>query len=187
MAARIIVEAGDVWDYFKENKDKLGGSIETIAENEEYGIEILLSADDDLPLIMVVADNEELDEEAVVSANDCFSTVKDMYDKYLTDEVINVLMGNDDDYTTAEELEMIDERESAIDDAIYACLDELIPNMFDIVDDPDELYEDVKDHLCEYLYTKHGISVYRPMYLENEDGTDEFCEFPYPEMELDEE
>lgn len=187
MAARIIVEAGDVWDYFKENKDKFGDSIETIAENEEYGIEILLSADDDLPLIMVVADNEELDEEAAVSANDCFRTVKDMYDKYLTSEVINILIGDSEEYTAAEELEIIDERETEIDGAIYACLEELVPNMFDVVDDADDFCDDVKEHLCEYLYTKHGISIYRPMYLENEDGTDEFFEFPYPEMELDEE
>lgn len=187
MTARIIVEACDVWEYFQENKDKIGNSMETIAENDEYGVEILLSVDCDLPLIMVVADSEEVDEESAVSSNDCFRTVKDMYDKYLTSEVINILAGNAEEYTTAEELEIIDEREMEIDEAIYSCLNELVPNMFDVVDDPDEFCEDIKEHLCEYLYTKHNISIYRPMYLENKDGTDEFYEFPYPEMELDEE
>ncbi len=187
MAARIIVEASDVWDYFMEHKSDLVSSIRMIAENQEYGIEIFLTKDDDLPLITVTADDDEIWSEAVVSRNDCASTVKEIYDTYLSQEVMNVLMGENDGHTAAEEMEEIDEREMELDDAIYGCLMAIAPNLFDIADDPDELCEDLKDHICEYLYTQHGISVYRPMYLETEDGTDEFVEFPYPEMELEEE
>ena len=187
MAARTIVEASDVWDYFMEHKSELANSLTMIAENHEYGIGIFLTEDDDLPLIMVTADDEEIEEEAIVSRRDCESTVGEIYDKYLSKDVVNILIDESVDYTEAEELETIDEREMELDDAIYGCLMAIAPNLFDIADDPDELCEDLKDHICEYLYTQHGISVYRPMYLETEDGTDEFTEFPYPEMELEEE
>lgn len=187
MSARIIIEASDVWDYFNENKEELFNSIKMIAENSEYGIEIYLTESESLPTVMVSADGEEIDEETSVSANDCARTVKEFYDKYLSKDVVNILMGEGEERTTAEELEMIDEREEEIDDAVYVLLTELVPSLFDIAEDPDELCEELKDHICEYLYKEHGISVYRPMYLEDDDGTDEFFEYPYPEMELDEE
>lgn len=186
MAARIIVEASDVWEYFNEHKKELFTQSKMIADNQEYGVEIFLTEDDDLPLITVTMDSDECDSEAVVSARDCFDTVKKFYDGYLTNNVMDIVMGKDDELTASEELEVIDEREMEIDDAIYALLDTLVPNMFDIEDDPDGLYEDLKDLICEWLYTERGISVYRPMYLEDESGNDEFFKFPYPEMELDE-
>lgn len=184
--ARIIIEDSDVWDYFNEHKEELCSSTKMIADNQEYGIEIFLTEYNDFPMIMVTADDKSIDEEVTVSVNDCTHTVKEIYDKYLSNEVISILIGENEEYTDAEKLEIIDEREAEIDDAIYVCLAELVPNLFDITDNPDEFYEDMKDHICEYLYLKHGISVYRPMYLESEDGTDEFVEFPYPEMELEE-
>ncbi len=129
MAARIIIEACDVWGHFMINKDNLEDALEIIAQNDEYGVEIILTKEDDLPLIIVTADSEELDEEAVVSPNDCVRTVKEMYDKYLTSEVTNILSGGQEEYTTTEELEIIDDRETEIDAAVYACLEKLIPNM----------------------------------------------------------
>ena len=186
MAARIIIEASDVWDYFMEHKSKLANSLEMIAENQEFGIGIFLTEDDNLPLIMATVDGEAIEEEAAVSEKDCENTVSEMYDKYVSGDVASILLGENNERTVAEEIELIDEREIEIDDAVYTCLMELAPNLFDIIDDPDELCNDLKDHICKYLYLQHGISVYRPMYLEDEDGIDEFVEFPYPEMELDE-
>lgn len=186
MAARIIVDPSDVWDYFNEHIDELFGSMKMIADNSQYGIEIYLTETGNLPTIMVSADGEEIEEESCVSANDCVKTVQDFYDKYLSDGVVGILMGEDGDKTMSEELELIDEREAEIDDAMYMLLDTLVSNLFDFVEEPDELCEELKDHICEYLYQKYDISVYRPMYLECEDGTEEFAEYPYPEMELDE-
>lgn len=187
MAARVILESNDVWEYFTEHKEELFNSMKMIAENQEYGIEIYLTENDGLPVVMVSVDGEEIAEEAAVSTNDCAYTVKEIYDKYLSKNVISILMGEEEEYTIAEELEIIDDREAELDNAVYECLMAFAPDLLDIVEDPDETCEDLKDHLCEYLYKKHDISVYRPMYLENDEGTDEFFEYPYPEMELDEE
>lgn len=191
MAARIIIEANDVWNYLMSHKTELASSMKLIAENQEYGIKIFLACDShtkygDSPAIVVAADDDEIRWEPVVDRVDCTDTVKAMYDTYLSQRVVNAFIDEDNERTIAEELEEIDERETELDDAIYECLVAIIPDLFDIVDDPDELCEDLKDHICEYLYTHHEISVYRPMYLEVEDGTDEFVEFPYPEMEVDE-
>lgn len=186
MAARIIVDHGDVWDYFNEHIDELCGAMKMIADNSQYGIEIYLTETGNLPTIMASSDGEEIEEESCVSANDCAKTVKEFYDKYLSDSVVNILMGVSEDHTASEELELIDERECEIDDAMYTLLDTLVPGLFDFANDPDELCEELKDHICEYLYQNHNISVYRPMYLECEDGAEEFSEYPYPEMELDE-
>lgn len=186
MAARIIIDPGDVWDYFNEHMDELFGSMKMIADNSQYGIEIYLTETGNLPTIMASADGEEIDEESCVSANDCATTVQDFYDKYLSDSVVSILMGECEDKSMSEELELIDERELEIDEAIYMLLDTLVPNLLDVAEDPDEIYEEMKERICESLYKDYGISVYRPMYLECEDGTDEFCEYPYPEMELDE-
>lgn len=184
MAERIIVEANDVWDYFLWQKHELQGSMKEIAKNDEYGVEIYLTSDKDLPLIVVTADDEEVYEEHIISRHDCATTVKDIYDEYLTSNAIKALTGDDNEYTAAEEMEMIDDRESELTDAVYVLLLEFAANIFEVAEDADELCEGIKDLICEYLYRKHGISVYRPMYLEDEDGTDEFVEFPYPEIEF---
>lgn len=180
----IVVEPDKVWTCFKENIEKFSTDMRVIASNPSYGIEICIAAGaGELPIIFVLADDEEIDEETCVSPNDCTSTVKKFYDKYLSDNIVNAFMSDDDNLTEEEELDKIDERELELDDALYEFLQTLIPNLFDVIYDVDDLCDDLKDSICEYLYKKYEISVYRPMFLECEDGTEEFTEYPYPEME----
>ena len=40
----------------------------------------------------------------------------------------------------------------------------------------------VNDLLCETLYECYGIEVYRPMYIADDDGNEEFCLYPYAEI-----
>lgn len=180
----IVIEPSDVWGYFNEHRERFSTVARVIASNPIYGIEVCLTEGaGELPIISVLADGEEIDEETCVSPNDCTSTVKKFYDKYLSDNIVNALMSDDDNLTEEEELDKIDERELEIDDALCEFLQTLIPNLFDVIYDVGDLCEDLKDSICEYLYKKYGISVYRPMFLECEDGTEEFTEYPYPEME----
>lgn len=189
MSAKIYVEAPDVWEHFKTHIGEARSGLICLAENEEYGITIYMTESGGFPLITVDADGDEILEEEIESNLECDSVVAEIYDNYLTSNVIDILIGveeEENEYTIAEELDEIEERELELDDAVYGLLSTLVPNLHDISDDPDEVYEDVKDHICEYLYQKHGISIYRPMILEDEDGSDYFTDFPYPEMELDE-
>ena len=50
-----------------------------------------------------------------------------------------------------------------------------------------EVLDDLKDHFLEYMYRKHGFDIYRPMVLEDEDGTEFFEEYPYEHMVFDDE
>lgn len=191
MSEKIIIEAENVWDYFEESEEQLSsGVMEKIASNNDYGVEIFLTGDEDgYPIVVVIVDDEVVEEEYILNKEDCYDTVSKYYDTYLSHSAIDFLSGEHDsfDEDISDELDKIDEREGELDEAIYTCLDVFVPNLLDISRDPDSVYEDIKDHLCEYLYRKYGVSVYRPMYLECEDGSDEFFEFPYSEMEFDDE
>ena len=85
---------------------------------------------------------------------------------------------------------MIAERELELDDAVSMLLDTVIEEdvaMF-LGPEADEICEDIKDHILEYLYRKHGISTRRPMVLEDtETGEDFFEEYPYEHMEFEDE
>lgn len=185
MMIKIYVEAADVWDYFRTHMDELRTKQKLIAERTEYGVEILLTEEHGCPVITAVLDEEEQESGLAISEDDCYEIVTRIYDEYLSDDFINRLIDDAEGYTSSEQLDMIDEREMELDDAVYALLDVFIQNLCDITDDPDALCEDVKEHICEYLFRKHDISIYRPMYLECEDGTDEFFEFPYDEIDFD--
>lgn len=192
MAANIIVEASDVWGYFMSHKETLESQMKLIAENEAYGIEIYLSAIDDLATITVLADDEEVYEEQAGNVADCRTVVNEVYDTYLSSNALNALTDgwlskNDEELDAAEEMDDIEERELELDEAVYGLMDAFVPNLFDVEDDPDDVYEGLKDCICEYLYKRHGISVYRPMYLEDDDGSDFFTEYPYPEIDFDDE
>lgn len=198
MAANIIVEASDVWGFFMNHKEKLESQMKMIAENPAYGVEIYLTASDGLATIMIMADDEEVYEEQAASYMDCRDIVNEAYDTYLTSNALNALTdswlrrddeGRDasEELDEAEKADMIEERELELDDAVYSLMEAFVPNLLDIEGDPDEVYEGLKDCICEYLYKQHGISVHRPMYLEDEDGSEVFTEYPYPEIDFEDE
>lgn len=192
MATNIIVEASDVWGFFMNHKEKLESQMKMIAENPTYGVEVYLTGSDGLATITVLADDEEVYEEQADNYMDCRTVVNEIYDTYLTSNALNALADawldkNDEGLDAAEEADVIEEREIELDEAVYGLMEAFVPNLFDVEDDPDEVYEGLKDCICEYLYKRHGISVYRPMYLEDDDGSDVFTEYPYPEIDFDDE
>lgn len=184
MAERIIVESGDLWGFFEQNEEKLHGAYDMIAENQLYGIEIYATIEDDMPTVTVMADGDEVYSEGVLNQKDCADTAKAIYDKYLYSDVIGALLeGND--YEELEKEDMIEERERELDDAVLYLLEVFAPNYLEMIEDIDEVTEKLKDMVAEYLYTEHDISINRPMFLEDEDGNEEFVEFPYPELDLE--
>lgn len=174
----IYVEAEDVWKYFQNNKLKLGKTAEAIAENDEFGVVIYLSEERGLPMFEVDADGYQYHEESAVSANDCRETVQMLYDKYLTEKF---LMDDDEEYESLLDIEdQIAERELELDDAVISFLDVVLDEDSSMLGaELDDIVEDVKDHICEYLARKHELPVRRPMILEDDDGDEFFEEYPY--------
>lgn len=191
MAAKITVSASDVWGYFQDAKEDLKSHMHQIAGNPEYGVAIFVTEDSGLPSIVVTADDVQVYEETAVNAHDCQKTVEKIYDDYLTSKVIASLLGNEDDDAdelTALDIEdMIDERESELDAAVYEFVMTAIQDAYfdDCTSDFDDICEDLKEHFLEYMARKHGLPVYRPMMLEYEDGTEEMSEYPYEDMEFE--
>lgn len=184
---KITVNASDVWDYFQKHKAELEKGEYIIAENEDFGVEVSLANEDGLPCFLVTADGYQYAEERAVSAKDCKDTVETLYEDYLTDKFVD---SEECDQSRLDQEDMIAERELELDDAVAMLLDTVIEEdvtMF-LGSEADDICEDIKDHILEYLYRKHGISTRRPMVLEDtETGEGFFEEYPYEHMEFEDE
>lgn len=185
----IIIEASDVWSYFHKNKAKLETAMEAIAENPDYGVVIYLSSSEDgLPLFTVTADEYQYDEEAAVSDSDCKHTAQKLYDQYLTEKFLESELDGCDDGSLFNIEDQIAEREWELDDVVALLISTATEeDNLSFGNDFDEILEDVKDHVLEYLARKHELIIRRPMMLEDENGEEFFEEYPYECMVFDDE
>lgn len=188
-------EPAEVWDYYIENYRGYRDSMyEIIAEYDDYGIIIIASTDSSGGLeISVSMDGVEMVSDYAISETDCIKTVTKIYDEYLSESLVNTTINKeseDDDaeiFTQEEENQiLIDEREDELDTLVSDFCNGVIGfnSRYELTD---EQLDDVKEHFLDYLYRKHGVNVYRPMYLEDEKGEDFFEEYPYPCMVFDDE
>lgn len=187
---KVIVGVDDVWSYFQKYKENLEKTEHIIAENDEYGVVISLTSERGLPCFIVTADGYQYEEESAVSEKDCKETAEKLYNDYLTDKFITNSNAEYEGLSRLDQEDMISERELELDDAISMLLDTLIEDDLSMLfgTETDEVCEDLKDHILEYLYRKHGISVRRPMVLEDEETGEEFFEeYPYDCMIYDDE
>lgn len=181
----IIVEASKVWDVIQSHRS----SMYKVAENTDYGIEVYVSIDKNIVVASVEADGSPLYEEVIYNSGDCVESMSRIYDTYLTDKVIGIIAGDDcdiDDSTQADEEDLISERESELSEAIYEFMVAVFGEEIDAsLKNFDEVCEDLKDHFLEYMARKHGLRVWRPMYLEDDSGADFFEDYPYECMVFD--
>lgn len=191
MAQKIILQPDEVWDYFVEHEEECDECMFEIASCSEYGTAVYLSrSSKGVGCITVEADDQEVYNEEIIDAEDTKKTVQKVYDDYLTDKVIEILSDfepQEDDTLQSQEDE-IDMREEELDNLIW----DFVMGVFggDTYTDFDctgEVLDDLKDHFLEYMYRKHGFDIYRPMVLEDEDGTEFFEEYPYEHMVFDDE
>lgn len=204
----INCEASEIWNVFQSKKEQLKTKMEVIAECPELGVVIYLTAEERgsqtsgkttvIPNILVFVDGTELYEEVAVGESDCEDTVKRIYYEYLTEErLISKVIDSDTSKDKAEveaeaeaedQQQEIDDREEVIDNALYDFLTEILVDPLEMIvgqSEAEDIYEDVKEHLLEYLYRKWDLDIYRPMYLEFEDGEESFEEYPYGLLEFD--
>ena len=168
-----MMEPSEVWEYICSNSSSIENAMVLINENEEMGIEIHATITDSVPEIVVTdVEGEMIDSISVTNAIECEEAVEELYEDYIGD---------------SGEEEIIEERETEINAMFEDLLAQLCPDdMGELLPiEYEEILNDVVDHMCEYLYVKHGISVYRPMYLECNNGKKEYYDFPYSEMDLE--
>lgn len=203
MAEMISVSACDVWDYFQKNKGELKNTMHMIAENKEFGVEIYVTEEYDKPNIIVNADDVQVRSVTAIDEQDCYNLVSDIYNDYLTERALSSLGYDDDDddydgyrsvyyggtYEEEREEELnIEDRESELSYALRDFLDVvMMGSEYEGTGKAYLIEEDCLDHFIEYIARKHKVDVYRPMYIQYEGEEAEYCEYPYDELEFDDE
>lgn len=179
---KIIVDVYDVWAVMNEMEESRDETEKLIAENKETGTEIYISVADGKRYVTVIMDDAIAFETTVINPNNCVGVITEVYNNYLESAAMLSTLEECEENDEEIDYDLICEREEELDDAVGYLLEVFVPNLYEMTDETEEICDGVKDILCEYLY-KMGISVYRPMILEDEDGgNEEFTEYPYPEL-----
>ena len=191
MMRNITVKPANIVEFYQKNKFRLSQEADDIAENEAIGVVIYLSDQNGRPTITVSAD-DMLVAEVSTGIDGLKDIVQTMYDTYLDEQAFIATMteGEEDEEYDEDDLAqaLIDEREDEIDAAVDDFLAVILQtNGYEYDSVIDEIHDDVKEHFLEYLARKFKIELYRPMYLEDEDGEDFFEECPYGCMEFEDE
>lgn len=177
MASKTIVAPSNVWDFFHSNKDRFGTEMYLIAESNDGMTGIYIAEKDGNPQFFVENCDEVIDECVVITKTDCEEAAELLYLEYLDCDELDIL-------DVGFEQDIIQEREDEITVLFQNLLFDLLVDTAneDIINN---IVEDVKEHTLEYIARKHNLPIYRPMYLEDEDGNDFYSEYPYEEMIFD--
>ena len=185
-----ILEPSEVWSFFQGNPDDVRGLQYEIARYEEYGVNIYISSGyEDILTVSVEADDVQIYEEDIYWEYCCASSIQNIYDEFLSSNVFNYIEEKDAmdaELELEEREELIVLREEELDNAIYEFCEYVATSKITMDLELDVL-EDLKEHFLEYMARKHGIEIYRPMYLEGEDGEEFYTEYPYPQMIFEDE
>lgn len=184
---------------YKLYVDVLEDSAETrlLAKNEDFGIEIYAYDSFGFPRIIVSYEGSPIDNVTVIDPVDICAEVAAIYETYLPEEAQQLKESSteepDDPQDAPEEPKdqpcqdyLIAERETELEESAVKFLADILETTEDDVSfNNGDLAADFMEHCLEYLYRKHHIDVYRPMYLEDEQGKVSFAEYPYGEMEFE--
>lgn len=190
----VYIAAEKVLDFFRKNKVRLREEQILIAENTETNYQVYLDIDEalDRPVVRVFY-GDRFESESSVPESIIISSVNEIYDKYLEPvEETQDSVDGDDEFLTAEDEQAIDdliyEREDALELAVSDMLDVFLEQAQDdeVPTDPatlkrrqKQIAQDIVDSLAEFLITTYGISIYRPTWMDMEDGTTEAVDYPY--------
>lgn len=177
----VMIAPSEVWAYFQEHRDELKTKTYKIADSPHGSFEVWISNEDDyLRIIVSDMDDDIIDVGWATTEHECLDIVDNIYSSYIGYINDEVDLDGEDDYINQE---IIAKRENEIDVLFQNFL-------FDLIHDTDEdaiaaAADDIKEHMLEYIARKHNLPIYRPMYLEDEDGKDFYSEYPYEQMIFD--
>ena len=92
--------------------------------------------------------------------------------------LLKIIATNDYDNVTDYDMEL----SASIEDLLIAFLDKNESGTGKYDECTEEIIEDLKDRIGEYLYKQWGISIFRPMVIEYDDESEEYHEYPYPHL-----
>lgn len=188
MMENIYVAEDEMWGYFNEHKERLRKNLDLVAENQDIGTAIYLTNDKGTPYLLVYDGDFLMYEEGMVSERDCEKTTGRVYDEYLTESIKwdDEADGSDEHESEESEDDMIAEREDELDMAVFDFVSTVIGDNAMAYDaNLDAACNDLKEHFLEYMARKHGMEIFRPMKLIDDDGNVWFEDYPYRYLEYD--
>lgn len=179
---KIILGAESVWKYYTEHQFELEKTTKLVACNYDHEIEVHITDEGGILTAMVYLENVEVVSTQMIDYQSTRETMLEMYQKYIYDAE-KFIEERQKEAEQADEEDMIDDREAELDDAVYDLLSTFCKEVIDQKSKETwDMIEELKDLLCETLYECYGIEVYRPMYIADDDGNEEFCLYPYAEI-----
>ena len=192
MGVKIYIPAADVWSFFENNKKRLSEEMVIIAENTEIEYAVYLTEENGYPLFVVCQGSNDAEyNEGAISQKDCEDTAQRCFLRYLypvtvTSTKNRISSDNDlDDECIKQEMEETmyereDELTMAMDDFLQVALCGDSAGGSDLVGTYDpELINDVLEHTLQYIAESYKLPVYRPTFIVNDLGEDEYIEYPY--------
>lgn len=171
-----------VWGYFMENMDNLQKDTVIIARNGKTGYEICLTSDHDHPTIEVFLNDTIKEKYQAINEADILSEATRLYADYL---IVPKTKASEKKLSAKEKEErLISERDAELTAAFRSFLEVVWKN------DPVFFYEGIDEAEIEELLNEtldnigydHGMSVYRPCYLVDDDNVEFFSAYPYDEV-----
>lgn len=192
MGVKIHIQPQDVWDFFNKNIKRLSDEMVVIAENTETEYTVYLTEEDGYPLFVVCQgdDDPEYDEGAI-SPKDCENTAQRCFTRYLypvtvTSEKYSIPFDQDDDDAESTKMEMEDAVYEREDELLYAMGDFLQTVLQEGVDGSDvvdtlglDVVNDILDTTLQYIAETYDLPVYRPTFVTDENGNEEYVRYPY--------
>ena len=197
----IHLKPNEVWKFFHDHRVRLEEEMLEIASNTETNTAIFLTEQDGFPFVSVYKNDQLVHEDYCVSDTDSEETMRDIYIKYMppfyvtvNDETKAADSDSSDDDADVEEITLaecedkINEREDEITLAIQALIEVLTEDSVGALEfgPGDETFEDIVDHIVEFLAVDCGFRVRRPMFIIDEESHEEvFSEYPYEEFDFE--
>ena len=188
----VYVGPEEMLPFYRDNKDRLKREQILVAENTKTQAQVYLDIDEPLnrPLFRVFCGDEVKYESPSSESNIAFiaqAVFKNIEDNGDTED-------GDDDCLSEEDMQAVDdmiyEREDALELAVFDMLDVFLEQAEDneSQSDPESLNRrkkriasDIVDTVAELL-TNYDISIFRPTWIDMEDGTMEAVDYPYQDM-----
>lgn len=203
------IPLNEVWMYFWRNHADFTtpGSEALIAKNDATGILLCMGKNNNYPELRVYMSVDEAEPHVVrtvMNKEDCTTTAARLLATWLSDDADDAQEEekkpeppNKKQEPEAPEQDEEDPEESDLtpDDMIYERETDLHDAMGDLLAvvlcehdgiavreaHGQKLVDECVDWFLEYLADVQGISVYRPVFVENDAGEEELIEFPYGE------
>lgn len=182
---RIYLEPSLIWKFFSCSHNRLQSEMVLIAENIDTKYAVYVDEDNGVLRIHVCkGDSAPEYTQVLVNEDQCAEIATHVYRQYLFSIIIaDSEPVEEDDYLSQQDMkdmqyEREDELRLAMMDFLSVALGSDLESV--MIDLEDGQVEDILDHILQYLAEEHGVSVWRPMFVENEQtGVEEFCEYPY--------